>query len=754
VHWRRILPWLLFASLVPATGLAQATGSVDLRQYHASPFSNRYFRVDGTEVLPAWKLRIGVDLDYAWKPLVLEDVSPSIQTSRKTTYDLIQHAIGADLMLAAGIAQRFEVGLVIPLTVFQTGESPPPTATAPSKLGVANPRVGAKARLWGRDTGGPGVGASVVVSIPTGVGGQLVYNKGPGGEARAFADYRKRLWNVGASIGFRVRETTRLYDIDLGNELTYGVAGELRPLLRTSVLAELAGATAAGSPFSTAKQSPVEALVGVRHRIGPLWFTLAAGPGLRQGYGSPLLRAVAAVAWSNAPPDADRDGIPDDDDRCPFDPEDKDGFEDKDGCPDPDNDKDGILDAADKCPDDPEDFDKFEDGDGCPDPDNDKDRILDINDKCPDKPETYNGFEDEDGCPDGKPTDDRDKDGIPDETDECPDEPEDKDGFEDEDGCPDPDNDKDGIPDVEDKCPNEPETINGKDDEDGCPDKGEGEVRIGKEELETLRPIFFETDRSRVRHAFYNILGQVALTLKAHPEIGRCAVEGHTDDTGPPEWNQKLSLLRAEAVVEFLVARGVDRKRLAAIGHGEKAAWASNQTPWGRAKNRRVIFHIEGVNVEEEKKQESRKRVRARKAAAQERAKEERAKDERAKDERAKDEQNVKPTPPPPPPKPAPAPKPTPAPTPAPAPAPKPAPTPAPAPPPKSAPAPAPKPAAEPAPAPKTSPAPAAPAEPKPPVPPVKPTTPTPPPKGKAPAATPEKPATLRDLLKLPPRQP
>ena len=52
------------------------------------------------------------------------------------------------------------------------------------------------------------------------------------------------------------------------------------------------------------------------------------------------------------------------------------------------------------CPNDPEDKDNFEDADGCPDPDNDKDGIPDIRDKCPNEPENYNGFEDEDGCPD------------------------------------------------------------------------------------------------------------------------------------------------------------------------------------------------------------------------------------------------------------------------------------------------------------------------------------------------------------------
>jgi outer membrane protein OmpA-like peptidoglycan-associated protein len=68
-----------------------------------------------------------------------------------------------------------------------------------------------------------------------------------------------------------------------------------------------------------------------------------------------------------------------------------------------DRDGDGIPDAVDKCPDEPEDFDGFEDEDGCPDPDNDKDGIPDVADKCPNEPETVNGVDDEDGCPDEAP---------------------------------------------------------------------------------------------------------------------------------------------------------------------------------------------------------------------------------------------------------------------------------------------------------------------------------------------------------------
>lgn len=99
-------------------------------------------------------------------------------------------------------------------------------------------------------------------------------------------------------------------------------------------------------------------------------------------------------------PDTDGDGLIDPKDQCATVAEDKDGFEDEDGCPDLDDDKDGLPDTVDKCRLLPEDKDGFEDTDGCPDPDNDKDGVADADDKCPTKPETINGIDDDDGCPD------------------------------------------------------------------------------------------------------------------------------------------------------------------------------------------------------------------------------------------------------------------------------------------------------------------------------------------------------------------
>ncbi len=174
------------------------------------------------------------------------------------------------------------------------------------------------------------------------------------------------------------------------------------------------------------------------------------------------LASRLAISWGS---DADGDRITGRKDKCPNEPEDHDGFQDEDGCPDPDNDNDGIPDSLDKCPNEPEDVDGFGDEDGCPDFDNDADSIPDSLDNCPNNSEDVDGFGDKDGCPDF----DNDRDGITDSLDVCPNEPEDRDGLEDSNGCPDYDNDKDSIPDTLDKCPNDPEDHNEPLPTDGCP---------------------------------------------------------------------------------------------------------------------------------------------------------------------------------------------------------------------------------------------------------------------------------------------
>jgi len=283
-------------------------------------------------------------------------------------------------------------------------------------------------------------------------------------------------------------------------------------------------------------------------------------------------------------PDTDKDGIIDELDKCPTQPEDFDGFEDEDGCPELDNDSDGIDDHLDKCPLEPEDLDGFEDEDGCPDPDNDGDGIEDSVDKCPNEPEDFDGFEDEDGCPES----DNDGDGIPDNLDKCPNEPEDFDAWDDTDGCPEFDNDGDGIQDSMDKCPNEAETFNGFEDEDGCPDA----VILKKDERIILNNIYFKLGSAVLEFESYETLNSVKRIFLDNPGIV-IQIEGHTDSQGSDEYNLKLSQLRAESVTNYLTdVLGISRSQLTSIGFGESKPVASNKTSKGRAQNRRIEFRV------------------------------------------------------------------------------------------------------------------------------------------------------------------
>jgi outer membrane protein OmpA-like peptidoglycan-associated protein len=616
------MPRLLALTFVPLALAALARGAdaqtlaspaVELHQFHGSPFSDRTLRLDGTNVLPPWKVRVGLDADYASRPLVVTDAAAA-----NRSYALVRQAAGLNLRLALGLGHRLEVAALVPVTAYQSGDTPA-DAAPPARGGLEALRVGAKARLLGNGMSGASLGAVVLVAIPTGAGGGLVHETGVGGEGKLFGDLRAGGFTASLGAGVRLRQATHLYDIPLHNELVGAASGDYRLDTRTSFFGELAGATPLAHPAASAKQTPLELLLGGRQRFGALTVFGAAGPGLREGYGTPVLRLVAGASWSNAPLDVDHDGVDDETDRCPLAPEDRDGFEDNDGCPDVDNDGDGVPDKKDKCPDVAEDKDGFEDDDGCPDLDDDRDGVPDAVDKCRKEPETKNGYKDDDGCPDrNMRLVDEDKDGVMDDVDKCPKLPEDKDAFEDDDGCPEPDNDKDGIPDGKDACPNEPETINNVKDDDGCPDKGIVTLKEG--ELETLSPIFFATDRARVRHAFRPTLDDIAAILKAHPEIGRCAVEGHTDATGPAAWNAKLSLDRARSVATYLTGKGVEAARVIAIGQGDALPWATNQTAAGRAANRRVIFHIEGVSEDLERKQLEIQKERALKSAAEPRA--------------------------------------------------------------------------------------------------------------------------------------
>ena len=104
--------------------------------------------------------------------------------------------------------------------------------------------------------------------------------------------------------------------------------------------------------------------------------------------------------------------------------------------------------------------------------------------------------------------------------------------------------------------------------------------------------IFFEYNRAVIEVVSYELLDEIAALILDHPELRMVRVEGHTDSDGDDVYNLKLSQARAEAVVEYLVGKGIERDRLDPAGFGETRPVAGNDTDLGRARNRRVEFLI------------------------------------------------------------------------------------------------------------------------------------------------------------------
>ena len=262
-----------------------------------------------------------------------------------------------------------------------------------------------------------------------------------------------------------------------------------------------------------------------------------------------------------APMDSDFDGIVDEFDACPTVP----GLAAFAGCPDRDG--DGVQDSNDKCPD----VVGLVTLQGCPD--SDGDGLTDLEDECP-----YSaGPVTNRGCP-VIVIMDRDEDGVVDEQDRCPDIK----GLSLHKGCP--DTDLDGIPDPDDKCP----TSYGPISNGGCP-------VIETKDREVLsfamKAVQFELGKATLKSESYSILNQIADIMRKYPDYV-LSIEGHTDNTGSKEVNDKLSANRAKACYNYLIEKGIPASRLSYKGYGMSRPIADNNTYSGRTLNRRVEFNL------------------------------------------------------------------------------------------------------------------------------------------------------------------
>ena len=124
--------------------------------------------------------------------------------------------------------------------------------------------------------------------------------------------------------------------------------------------------------------------------------------------------------------------------------------------------------------------------------------------------------------------------------------------------------------------------------------KGEVEVITNLDGSLIIRAkaLHFEPNSSKVDSRYYDFLARIKQALMLYPDR-HITIEGHTDSTGEAKANRKLSLARAKAVQNFLVASGLSGQRIKAVGYGEAKPIASNMYKKGRAMNRRIDIVIE-----------------------------------------------------------------------------------------------------------------------------------------------------------------
>ena len=549
---------LLILLILPFPASAQNVHDINIMNFKMSSDPQGLITSESAQKLNHLNWYMGGMFSYAYDPL-------SVSLNGDKIGSLVEHQVLMDLTFSIGLGKWFQLGIQMQAALYQTGDDAEDLGFANAGSLKANAftdlRLIPKIVLIGGKGTGFGLAVIPIFSFPTASSNANAGEDGVMFEPRLVMDYRfgGGMLLVG-NIGYRMREKRDVLNLRVDDEVVFSLGAELPLTARLSAVGEAFGAI--GLKDSSAdndsgidmEEVPAEGLLALRWRgDGGMIVTGGAGTRFWTGYGSPRARLFVSLGYSppqkdTLPPmDSDEDGIPDDRDLCPTVPEDINGFEDQDGCPDGtrDTDNDGIPDATDKCVNDPEDKDNFEDNDGCPDADNDGDGFCDSNADVQGRLDKY---------------------AI--------------------------------VCHGSDKCPNEAETINGFEDQDGCPDKGEVKVILTKTHLKITETIYFAYKKSVILKKSLPVLDVVINVMKTHKQIKYVEVQGHSSAVGDSDDNVTLAEARAAAVKKYMISKGIAADRLGSQGYGETQPLADCTVLKDKARkscnalNRRVEFSI------------------------------------------------------------------------------------------------------------------------------------------------------------------
>jgi hypothetical protein len=354
-------------------------GAQDVQRFTPALSDQGFLGLDGTRTPGSLRGSVSLFSDLALHPVEL----PSPQgTLTPVENRLMLHRSGE-----LGLGGRAAIGVHLPLIAYQDSPYRTPNAQV---FTLADPQLSARYRVLGTSMSdkdephdGPGLALQAGLGLPLGKRAPVTQEALPLAVAqRAFAsdgfprldvallgDFQLLGAGIGGSLGYRHHfwdpHGVTASATSAADEFTFAAALKLPipPLPALGVVLELRGVTG----FRSARDTSLELDLGARLTLGNFIIVVGGGLGLTQGIGTPDARILLGLYAVPPKHDQDDDGIDDDADKCPFLAEDRDGFQDDDGCPDPDNDNDLVPDLDDKCPNESAEEGHDDDEDGCTD---------------------------------------------------------------------------------------------------------------------------------------------------------------------------------------------------------------------------------------------------------------------------------------------------------------------------------------------------------------------------------------------------
>ena len=521
---------------------------------------------------------------------------------------LVDNAWQLDL-LGAIHYDRFRLGINLPAYLTSSGE------LSSAGTGLSDIGLSLRVNAFDREANPSGLAFGFKTGLPTAtvdtpLGGSFEW------EVYGIVDSNvteELLLTLNAA--YRGVPDTELFNVVWGDQLAVRGGGGYSFTENTTASAEVGLSTsipnwaAFNAQTSAGAAVPVEAILGLTQRVATDWrFQAGVGKGLTSGIGSPAYRLLAAVEFR--PPrdmDWDDDGLVNDEDACPKEPEDFDGLRDEDGCPDLQS----------------EVYISVVDPDGVPIPG----AKLEVpgHELKPDGAWTVD--------PGNYTVSATAKDFVPGSVDvtavsdagiqrfSVTLEPEIPMGVlyvnvRNADG--------EIIEDAEIVIDRERKLTGGELEipiEAGKHDvralgtadyRGDGAVAVIEkdgsarielilmpakavvtaEKIDIKDRVYFDTAKTSIKEVSFELLNEVAAILIDHPEITKIRIEGHTDSRGSASYNKKLSQGRADSVMKYLTEQGVESERMEAIGYGEEKPIDPAKTAEAYEKNRRVDFFV------------------------------------------------------------------------------------------------------------------------------------------------------------------